>query len=165
VNRVAQEFTDRLDRVRPRLERLAATPPPDALTDPDVRTGERWEWGQAWAHVAEFPAYWIRELLLSLDASGDEPVPFGRVASNPERLGAIEADRHTAASELWSRVSQDLDELRSLIGSLTDAQWGWRGVHSALGVMDMPGVMEEFLVGHLESHAEQLEGLLGGSPA
>jgi hypothetical protein len=26
--------------------------------------------------------------------------------------------------------------------------------------MDMPRVFNEFLVGHLESHAEQLEGLL-----
>jgi hypothetical protein len=165
VNRVAQEFTDRLDRVRPRLERLAAAATPDALTDPDARTGERWEWGQVWAHVAEFPAYWIRQVRVSLDAPGEGPVPFGRVSSDPERIGAIESDRHTSPASLWARVSADLDELRTLIGELTEEQWAWLGLHSALGVMDMPKIFDEFLVGHLESHAEQLEGLLGAPPA
>lgn len=164
MNGTAQELTDRLGLVRPRLERLAATPPPDALTDPDARTGERWEWGQAWAHIAEFPAYWMHQVRVSLDAPGDAPVPLGRVSSDPERIGAIETDRHTPPALLWARVSADLDELRTLIGELTDEQWMRLGRHSTLGVMDMPRIFHEFLVGHLESHAEQLEGLLGAPP-
>lgn len=165
MNGPASDFIARLDAVRPRLERLAATPPPAALTDPDARTGERWEWGQAWAHVAEFPAYWTRQVRFFLDLPGDEPVPFGRVSSDPDRLGAIEADRHTPATQLWARVSEDLDELRTLIEELTDDQWRRRGLHSTLGVMGMPEIFDEFLVGHLESHAIQLEGLLGAQPA
>ena len=34
--------------------------------------------------------------------------------------------------------------------------------HLVLGEMDMPRVFEVFLVGHLEEHANQLEGLLAG---
>jgi DinB family protein len=156
----AQGFAERLGAVRSRLARLAAMPPPKALTDPDARTGERWEWGQAWAHVAEFPAYWMRQVRLTVAVPGDEPVPLGRVSSDPARIAAIEADRHTSTADIWARLSTELDELGRLIGELTDEQWARRGIHSTLGVMDMPMVFNEFLVGHLESHAEQLEGLL-----
>lgn len=156
----AQGFAERLGAVRSRLARLAAMPPPETFTDADARTGERWEWGQAWAHVAEFPGYWMRQVRLSLAVPGDEPVPFGRVSSDPARIAAIEADRHTSTADIWARVSNDLDQLGRLIGELSDEQWGRRGIHSTLGVMDMPRIFNEFLVGHLESHAGQLEGLL-----
>jgi DinB family protein len=161
----AQGLAERLGGVRARLARLASMPAPDALTDPDARTGERWEWGQAWAHLAEFPAYWMGQVRRSVAVPGDEPVPFGRVSSDPARIQAIEADRHTSTAAIWDRLSTDLDELGRLIGELTDDQWARRGVHSTLGVMDMSKVFDEFLVGHLESHAAQLEGLQNAPPA
>ena len=50
----------RLAAVERRLADLAARETPaDALTDPDDATGERWEAGQAWAQLAEFPGYWL----------------------------------------------------------------------------------------------------------
>jgi hypothetical protein len=32
-------------------------------------------------------------------------------------------------------------------------------MHSTLGVVDMPAVVQDFLVGHLEAHADQLDAL------
>jgi hypothetical protein len=34
-------------------------------------------------------------------------------------------------------------------------------VHQTLGVVNMPHLVDEFLVGHLEQHAAQLDGLAG----
>jgi hypothetical protein len=58
-----------------------------------------------------------------------------------------------------ARLSRHLDELRGLIRDLRPGDWERQGLHPTLGVMDMPAVFDDFLVGHLESHADQLDGL------
>lgn len=151
---------DRLAQVRARLAELAATPPPGGLTAPDAPTGERWEWGQVWAHVREFPSYWAAQVRAVLADASREPVPFGRVKTDAARLDAIERGRLMPPSELWLETQPALDDVAALIGGLTDAELRRLGVHRTLGVMDVERILEEFVVAHLEEHAEQLDSLL-----
>jgi hypothetical protein len=155
----AAALLDRVQLVQDRLEKHASSEPTAALTDPDPPTGERWDWGQVWAHLAEFVPYWCGEIRLIVGAEGSDPVPFGRVKSDPGRVAAIEADRHRPPRELMDRLAGHLEELRSLIHDLRPSDWERRGRHSTLGVMGMRAIFDEFLVGHLESHADQLDGL------
>lgn len=160
----AEDLLARVDAVQARLERHAVSPPPAGLTDPDPPTGERWDWGQVWAHLGEFVPYWSAQVRVIVETEGQDPVPFGRTKKDPARVAAIEADRYRQPSELMSRLTGQLDELRALIRRLRAEDWRRRGAHSTLGVMDMPAVFREFLVGHLEAHAAQLDGLrVGGS--
>jgi DinB superfamily len=158
----AEGFLERLEAARSRLERLARQEPaPGGLTDADEPSGERWDWGQVWAHVAEFPSYWmarVREVLAEPPPA--EPPPFGRTKADPGRVAAIERDRHAAVPELLTRLRADLDDLRDLIAEMSPADWRRQVRHPTLGVMDVERVFEDFLVGHLEAHAAQLEGLL-----
>jgi hypothetical protein len=151
----------RLDRVAERLRRHAGSPTPEGLTAPDPPTGERWEWGQVWAHLGEFIPYWMDQVRMALEADPDVPPPFGRVKSDPGRIAAIERDRNRAAAELMDRLEGQMGELRAMIDGLSDEEWARRVAHPTLGVMGMPRVFDEFLVGHLEQHADQLEGLTG----
>jgi hypothetical protein len=157
-----EALLERLEVARAHLERLAgATPPPGARTEADEPTGERWDWGQVWAHMAEFPAYWmarVREVLAQPDTG--EPPPFGRTRADPGRIAAIERDRHTPPERLMVRLRGDLDDLRDLLAEMTQEDWKRTVRHPTLGVLDMPRVFEEFLVGHLEAHVRQLMGLL-----
>jgi hypothetical protein len=155
----AEQFMARVDAVQARLEQHAASEPAEGLTDPDPPTGERWDWGQVWAHLAEFVPYWSGEVLRILESEGDDPVSFGRTKADPARIAAIEADRDRPPSELMDRLSAQLAELRMLIRRLTPTDWERRGAHPTLGVMEMPAIFREFLVGHLEAHADQLDGL------
>ncbi len=152
------------------LERLAAVEErlrlqagrelrPGALTDPDPPTGERWEAGQVWAHLAEFIPYWIGEAVRVIEHGRREPAPFGRTKSDVGRLAAIERDRGSDRQTLWNRVAGDLVALRSFLGGLDSDAWQARGLHPTLGQMDLHAIVEEFLVGHLEQHADQLEAL------
>lgn len=141
-----------------RLAAFAEDPPP-GLTDADPATGEQWDAGQAWAHVAEFVPFWQGEIEKILAGSGAEPVPFGRTSADPGRVGAIEAGRHEPPAEQMARLAASLMRLRTYLVSLTDAQWATRGMHSRLGEMTVARIVERFLVGHLEEHAEQLEKL------
>jgi hypothetical protein len=159
----AEGFLERLEAAQSHLERLATRePPPGALTDADEPSGERWDWGQVWAHIAEFPGYWmarLREVFAEPDTG--EPPPFGRTKADPERIGAIERDRNTPPERLMVPLRGDLDDLRDMLAETSRRDWARTVRHPTLGVLDMPRVFEDFLIGHLEAHANQLGGLLG----
>jgi hypothetical protein len=156
-------FLERLDAVEARLQgHIDRELPPGARTAPDPPTGERWEAGQVWAHLAEFIPYWLAEAGVLLDHRGDaEPVPFGRTKTDAGRVAAIERDRHGDRRRLGARTLGDIASLRSFLISLDERAWSARGVHPTLGVLDLPRFVDEFLVGHLEQHADQLDELAG----
>jgi hypothetical protein len=160
----SESLLRRLRAVQERLAALSRTEPPSRLTDPDPPTGERWDWGQVWAHIAEFPGYWTGQIRSIMEADHAGPVPFGRVKSDPGRLAAIDAERATPAVELFVKLVNQVDELRTLMANMSDEDWRQEGVHQTLGPMRMPGIFEEFLVGHLEQHAEQLDRLAHDRP-
>jgi hypothetical protein len=157
----AVDFLRRLDAVEGRLHVHAeAEVAPDALTAPDPPTGERWEAGQVWAHLAEFIPYWVREAEDVVEHGRDQPIAFGRTKSDPERLAAIERDRDRDRRLLWNRIAGDIALLRAFLVTLELSAWEAHGLHSSLGEMDLSRLVDEFLVGHLEQHAEQLDGLV-----
>lgn len=157
----AEVIIRRLDAAEQRVLSLSGRDRPAALTAPDPQTGERWGAGQVWAHLAEFIPYWTGELRKVLVASSRTPVPFGRVKSDRARLAAIEADCARPPEELAARVSAALKKLRALLRELPASAFSARGQHQTLGLMDVQRIVEEFLAGHLEEHALQLELLYG----
>ena len=157
----AEPWLRRLATVSARLDvcaRRAAAE--DALTDADPATGERWDGGQVWAHLAEFPAYWIGEVrgILRADPAAG-PAPFGRTKADAGRVAAIADDRHLPGALLHERVRHGAAGLEVLLLGMGEDDWRRTGRHPTLGAMDMDRIMGEFLVGHLEEHAVQLEGL------
>jgi hypothetical protein len=160
MNGPAAGFLRRLDAVEERLRNHAAIDfPPDARTAPDPPTGERWEAGQVWAHLAEFIPYWLGEAALVIEHGAADPVAFGRTKSDPARIAAIERDRHGDMATLSNRIARDVSGLRAFILGLDDSAWSAVGRHPTLGEMDVGCIVDEFLVGHLEQHADQLDGL------
>lgn len=151
----------RMAAAEARLAEHAAAPLPSGLSDPDPGADERWEAGQVWAHLAEFPAYWLAQARTIVDAATDEPVPFGRIKTDPGRLAAIERDRHTNPGALLARVRDSLAEVTSTLRSWPPDAWTRQGQHPTRGVMGMEPIVERFVVEHLEEHADQLDGLAG----
>jgi hypothetical protein len=145
-----------------RLAAFAEHPPP-GLTDADPATGERWDAGQAWAHVAEFVPYWQGEIERVLAGRGTEPVTFGRTTEDPGRVGAIEAGRHEPPTEQMARLAGALMLLRTYLVGLSEAQWSARGLHERRGEMTVAEILDRFVVSHLEEHADQLEKLAAAS--
>jgi hypothetical protein len=158
----ADMYLARLDTVEARLVAAAAAEPPTgSLTSADADTGERWERGQVWAHLSEFIPYWIAEARpLLQEQPSDGLVPFGRTKRDPERIGAIERNRHQPVSVLWGETRTDIALLRAFLAAIGPDQWGISGLHPTLGAMTVDELVERFLVGHLEEHADQLEGVI-----
>ena len=149
----------RMSAAEARLVEHAAAPLPSGLADPDPGAEERWEAGQIWAHLAEFPAYWLAQARVIVDAATDEPTPFGRIKTDSGRLAAIERDRHTDPAALLQRVRDSLAEITETLRTWPTEVWGREGLHPKLGVMGMEWIVERFIVEHLEEHADQLDGL------
>ena len=155
-------YADRLRRVEHRLREHAARPLPSALTEPDPGATERWEAGQVWAHLAEFPAYWldqVRRLLAARADGATGAIPFGRTKADAGRIAAIERERHTDPAELLRRATADLADVSATLSALPADAWEAVGLHPTLGEMPLPRIVERFIIGHLEEHADQLDGL------
>src|SRR6478735_3417120 len=85
---------------RPAVE--AGAPWPLATT---IDTSDEARWGppEVLAHVAEMASYWLGEIERVL-AGAPEPVPFGRVATDPIRIAVLERDRSLPPRELYDRT-------------------------------------------------------------
>jgi len=156
----------RMRAVQARLETHVANGLPAGLTDPDPDGSERWEAGQVWSHLAEFPPYWAAQIQHVVDGwakqqpdpgAARQPVRFGRTKADAERIAAIERDRHTDPAALLARVAREIAALADELDGLSAAGWAAVGAHPTLGAMTMPQIVEDFVVGHLEEHADQLD--------
>jgi hypothetical protein len=149
----------RLADAERRLTDHASRPLPPGLSDPDPGADERWEAGQVWAHLAEFPAYWLAQAQRVIAQPTYEPIPFGRVKTDAGRLEAIERDRHADPAALLARVRDSLAEVADAIRAWDRDAWRRCGMHPVRGEMTVERIVEEFIVTHLEEHADQLDSL------
>jgi len=155
------DFAGRLDAIEQRLDVRAANPLPGGLTQADQDTGERWEAAQVWAHMAEFIGYWHEQFDTVIGQFAGEPVPFGRTKRDAGRIAAIEVGRQEPIEALVTRTRQALAAYRRRLAELSAPEWNAVGEHQTLGAMDMERMVERFVVGHLEEHLDQLDGLIG----
>ena len=153
----ARSAIGRIQAAEKRLAELARVPSA-GLTDPEPSTGERWEAGQVWGHLAEFPGYWA-EQIRSIVASQQETPPFGRTATDPLRLGAIAEGLREPRAALVGRAMDGIAAARSYLAGLSDAEWSKRGRHPVRGVLEVGQIADGFVASHLEEHANQLESL------
>jgi hypothetical protein len=158
----AASFIARLNEARDRLAAHASRPATDEHTDPDPQSGERWTEAQVWGHLAEILPYWSRQVRSVLDARPEEPATFGRTLTDPGRLEGIASGTREPTQASWARVREAIAELADLLRSLDDRGWSARGHHVTLGEMEVEGIVESYMVGHLEAHADQLDALHGG---
>ena len=162
------DLLSRLDAVEGRLFRLVAARTP-GLTQPDEATGERWEAGQVWAHIAEFVPYWLGEMERVVaggkEPGAPDPVPYGRTKTDPGRIAPIERDRREDPRALLRRASDGIARARAFAGALPEGGWRAVGLHPTRGEQTIAAILQDSLVSHLEEHADQLDGLVGHGEA
>jgi hypothetical protein len=148
--------TDRLQRLAAAAERIRRIGPEFAgLTGADPQTGEQWDRGQVLSHVAEMLPYWVGQAM-HVVSSGGGGVGFGRTKATPSRLQRIESGRHEDVPALLARIDAGVTDARKLIERLSDDELRMTGTHPTLGEMSVAQLLDEFVVDHMEEHAEQL---------
>jgi hypothetical protein len=124
-----------------------------------------WGPGEVLAHVAEMLPFWLGEMERVIDGGGSEPVPFGRIADDPVRIGIVGRDRSLPLRVLFGRVDAGLEDWADRLSALTDAERSRLGVHPRLGEMPASAIVERFVIGHGEEHIAQLNEILAGRAA
>lgn len=125
----------------------------------------RWGPPELLAHLEEMLPYWIGEVERILDAAGADPVAFGRVSTDPVRIGIIGRDRTVPLRELFARVGADGPRAARRMRAITDAEAGRLGIHPTLGEMTIAAMFERFVTSHIEGHVEQLRDILSSRGA
>ena len=132
----------RLDQLRSRID--AGAPWPLAARfdhDPEASWGPM----ELLAHVAEMLPYWLGEVERIL-AEPAEPVPFGRVGTDPVRIALIGRDRALPTGELFARIDAWLERWGHRLASLTEAQRAKIGLHPALGEMTVEAIAGRMVI-------------------
>ncbi|HEX5824740.1 MAG TPA: DinB family protein [Candidatus Limnocylindrales bacterium] len=130
-------------------------------TEPEADWGPR----EVLAHVNEMLPYWATELRRIVAGDPAAATPFGRISTDPARLGRIAADRELAVGDLLDRIAAGLATVEDTLAGLMPADLERRGVHTARGEMTVDGAADRFLVSHLAEHVEQLRAILARGPA
>jgi len=139
---------------------------------PRIEAGEPWPLSQAYgtepesdwgpkevlAHVAEMIPYWLAQI--ENVVGGEEPVPFGRVVSDPDRIERIGRDRVLPTRDLLERITRSADEAAARLRSLDAAAAGRVGLHPRLGELPVEAIAERFIGDHLVDHDAQLATIL-----
>jgi hypothetical protein len=151
------EAHERLDALRPGVEAGAPWP---ASANFGHEPESSWNPPELLAHVAEMLTYWITQIDRILEGY-PEPVPFGRVATDEERIAAIGRERARPVGELFDQVASGAHAAAARLRDLPDDQLERRGTHPTLGEMTVSVVAERMFIRHLGEHAEQLRSILG----
>jgi len=143
--------------LKPRIEAGAPWPMAE-LYGPEPEAS----WGppELLAHVEEYLPYWLGEIESVLASPAGAPTPFGRVATDPLRIGVIGRDRSLPLRELFSRIEAGSPRVAARLRELTATDAGRKGLHPARGEMTVQEMLEPFLVGHTEGHVTQLREIL-----
>jgi hypothetical protein len=150
---------DRLVRLRTKVESSEPVPEDDP--------GERdWVPCEILAHVDEMLPYWLGEIERVLEGP-EEPVPFGRLPTDPIRAMTVERDRALPICELYARLDAGMERIVMRLLELDEKQCARRGLHQTRGEMTVRDIVGVMLAGHLEEHCDQLAATLeaGGEPA
>ena len=141
----ASRFIERIKRVPPEL--LARSPEP----------GE-WTLMELAAHSAEIYPFWAEQILWLKDHAGQ---PFGRTASDPDRIKYVEDHKTDSLDTLVAAIQRGADEAARALSSYNDEEWRRvTGVHAARGEMTMDAISDLFLAGHAEEHLHQFDETL-----
>jgi hypothetical protein len=146
---------ERLEALRPEVEAGSWPLSPQFGVEPEAT----WTPPELLAHLAEMLPYWFGQIERILEGH-PEPVPFGRLQNDAERVGAIGRDRTLPPAELYDRIAIGVDALVGRFATLAPDEAARRGTHPTLGEMTLEAVVVRMVVGHLEDHATQLQAML-----
>jgi uncharacterized damage-inducible protein DinB len=111
------------------------------------------------AHLAELMPYWSRQAR-EVAARAENNQPFGRTHEDPDRIGAVERHADDRLDQVLPRIRDGLAEATATMRELTAEGWAKTARHRNRGEMTVTDILDQFLIDHVEEHAQQIESTL-----
>ena len=96
---------------------------------------DEWTVLQTLGHCAEMIPYWLGQCRILIDASGNEPLRFGRAPDDPGRLAGPEHGAAANPDALLAQVQAEARQGAATIRALTSAERARAGMHPRFGRM------------------------------
>ena len=139
---MTDEIADRLLEVHGRFEAqrsgVEAGAPWPASPNFGHEPESSWNPPELLAHVAEMLTYWMGQIERILEGY-PEPVPFGRVATDEERIAAIGRERARPVGELFDQVASGAQAAAGRLRELASADRNMttrKACERSMGFMD-----------------------------
>jgi hypothetical protein len=116
-----------------------------------------WTIMQNLAHVTEFMPYWAGEIEKLVADPGRN---FGRTAQDEGRLRGISEHEKDSLSRMKVALPVSYARLDEVLGSLKDNDLALIGKYSKYGEKSLDWFIEEFVMGHLSGHVQQIKAYL-----
>ena len=117
------------------------------------------------AHLAEMVRYWHGELNRVATSGRPEPVPFGRIATDADRLGHRARPVAPAGRAVRRGSRRAVTTFVAHWSRWPPAERARLGLHPTRGEITVAAGADRFIAGHLDEHAVQLEAILGATQA
>ena len=143
-------------RVLAARDRLRLLPVDDLAPGPlNPETGEAWDRVHVLGHVAEMLPFWTRQLRQALRGA-----PIGRDDDDRlKRQAAVDGSHGRKEAALRKSIDVSCGRLVSLLERLRDDDLRRPLRRVQGGEITLADALEQFLVGHLEEHLEQVAAL------
>ena len=148
------DLAERLQATRERLGRLPLSESHE-LGPADPKTGERWDRFNVLGHTAEMLAFWPGQVRKALETHAR----MGREPGSAARLEGIESGRLLGEAALRERITTALEGVLALLTDLRPEDLDRDIDTYGQGTIKVRHAVEQYLVGHFESHVAQLEEL------
>ena len=148
------DLTERLRVARDRLGRLPLSESHE-LGPADPKSGERWDRFNVLGHTAEMLAFWPGQVRKALKTGAR----MGREPGNASRVEGIESGRLLGEPALRDRITNACEGVVALLAELRPEDLEREIDTYGQGTITVRHAVVYYLVGHLESHVEQLEQL------
>lgn len=156
--------TERSQRIEALIDGILAqvrTVPAEVLQ----RRSQEGEWMamELLAHVAELLPYWARQAREVSERAGDGEL-FGRSTVNPEedpdRLAAITGHGGDQLTTIEALLQAGLTLALADLRAIHHDRWGRNGRQANGQITTVAQIVDQRLIAHLQSHAEQLARIL-----
>jgi uncharacterized damage-inducible protein DinB len=158
MNNPGEDQAARLEQVYEQV--VGIVQQPEAAGRLRAAPGEgEWSAMQILAHMVEMIPYWLSHCQLVIAAEGERP-QIGRSLDAPERLEGVERADTADLAELLGRLEEEVRAAAASIRQMSAAERGKKAVYLNGEEITVADIIERFIVGHAESHREQVHNAL-----
>ncbi len=153
---LAEQYAERVEALVDELVRIIVATTDDHWTR--RVSDQAWSPAETCGHIAEMLPFWAAA---AAEVAANPRMAFGRDEQDPRRVDGVIAGAATGRHEAVEQIRAAANAACRHLRAIPDNGWSVQGVSVTRGPMTVEEIASTLLVGHLESHVEQVREASG----